>query len=197
MPLLLVVKASDFVCSMLSASAVLSILFRRTLVAFSTIISLFRCTIISLLALKPTGLVWIGFGEESLSSLVRYNAIRLKFHMTRYIFKKFYVLIVGEDLIMCSHESGRDMITAWTCCSSVRICPATFRSRIKLDIPLRCSVIKTLGSLRCVSNFRTKILSLVIEVALKVSFNCSHMAIAVGKFSNSHMRSSCMIFSIT
>ena len=48
-------------------------------------------------ALKPTGLAQIGFSEESLSSPVLHNAIHLKFHMTRYIFKKFYVLIVGKD----------------------------------------------------------------------------------------------------
>ena len=98
-PIFLVVKAFDFVCFMLFASTVLGILFRRTLVASSTIFSLFRCTIISLLALKPIGLVRIVLGKESLSSLVRHNAIRLKFHMMRYIFKNFNVLIVGEDLL--------------------------------------------------------------------------------------------------
>ena len=84
---------------------------------------------------------------------------------------------------MCSHKCGGDLITAWTYCSSVRICPTAFRSRIMLDIPLRCSVIETLRSLRFISNLRTKLLSLMIEVPLKVNFNCSHITIAVGKFS--------------
>ena len=137
----------------------------------------------------------IGFGEKSLSSLVRHNAIHLKFHMTNISLKIFMSSLWVRIYFICSHEYGSHLITAWTCCSSVKIFLSTFRSRIILDIPLRCSVIETLGSLRCVSNFKTKLLSLVIEVPPKVNFNYSHMAIAVGKFSNSPMRSSCMLFS--
>jgi hypothetical protein len=65
---------------------------------------------------------------------------------------------------ICSHESGREWITAWIYCSSVRLFTTAFNSRIIADIFLRCSWMESPHCILKVSNLNVSACSRVTMV---------------------------------
>lgn len=70
-----------------------------------------------------------------------------KFQMTTYLWKSFYSIIESIIIFIFSHDSDKERNTTKTCCSSVKLLSAVFKSLIIQDILRSCSTILMLGAI--------------------------------------------------
>ena len=97
--------------------------------------------------------------------LVHPHALCLKFKMTRNISKSPNILPICQNkLHLPPSRFDSEHITTVTYCSSKRLLPTVFRSRINANIVLRCSAMLCFESIIYCSNFKVRARNLVDEV---------------------------------